>query len=185
MISIKTLFFGGSELSEKQEKIRMLFMYLFCGGMTTVINMICFIVFDILVKAELEIQIFSWKLDLFDMINQCVAWVVSVLSAYFMNRAFVFLSKGNILRELLSFAAARLATFFIFELGTFELMILFCEKVMNCMKDSAFISIASFDITYLYLIKFINLVLLTIANYYFSKLMVFRKQDRRNCQEEA
>ena len=49
---IKTIIVGGEGLTEKQEKLRKLFMYLVSGCVTTAVNWICYVVFDKLVKAD-------------------------------------------------------------------------------------------------------------------------------------
>ena len=49
---IKTIIVGGEGLTEKQEKIRKLFMYLVSGCLTTAVNWICYVAFDKLVSSS-------------------------------------------------------------------------------------------------------------------------------------
>ncbi len=182
---LKMLFFGSSKLNAKQEKIRMLFMYLVCGVLTTVVNTVSFLAFDKLVVGSLDVSIFGYSFDCLDLINNSIAWVVSVLAAFFSNRAFVFLSKGNIWRELLSFAAARLVSFFIIEIGTFALMIMLTENCFGISKDAVIVSIYSFTITYLYLIKCLNSIILVVVNYFMSKILVFNKDKKKTSDESS
>ena len=43
---------GGDDLTPKQQKSREIIMYIICGGLTTVVNLLSFAVFDFFVKAE-------------------------------------------------------------------------------------------------------------------------------------
>ena len=179
MGAIKTILVGGEHLTEKQEKLRKLFMYLVSGGLTTVVNTVAFLLFDILVKKEANVSIFGYDFDLMVLLNQIIAWTLAVLTAYFLNRIFVFRSSGSIIRELLSFAAARVASFLVLELGVFSIMIFVCENVFSCPQDDTMFMIGSFHFTYLYLIKILNAVLVVIANYVLSKWFVFKKEDMK------
>ena len=178
---IKTIVVGGKDLTEKQEKIRKLFMYLVSGGITTVVNWVCYVVFDKTVKASMPITVFGKEISLKFVINQIVCWIIAVLVAYFLNRITVFRSKGNIARELLSFAGARVISFLVLELGLYSLMIWICVAITGKPIDTPMTTFhifsKSFDFTYEYLVKLINAVFIIIANYVMSKLMVFKKQD--------
>jgi len=187
---IKTIVVGGKDLTEKQEKIRKLFMYLVSGGITTVVNWVCYVVFDKTVKASMPITVFGKEISLKFVINQIVCWIIAVLVAYFLNRITVFRSKGNIARELLSFAGARVISFLVLELGLYSLMIWVCVAITGKPIDTPMTTFhifsKSFDFTYEYLVKLINAVFIIIANYVMSKLMVFKKQDMvdYNSEEE-
>ena len=187
---IKTIVVGGKDLTEKQEKIRKLFMYLVSGGITTVVNWVCYVIFDKTVKASMPITVFGKEISLKFVINQIVCWIIAVLVAYFLNRITVFRSKGNIARELLSFAGARVISFLVLELGLYSLMIWVCVAITGKPIDTPMTTFhifsKSFDFTYEYLVKLINAVFIIIANYVISKLMVFKKQDMvdYNSEEE-
>ena len=112
---IKKIIFGDKDFTEKQEKTRKLFMYLVSGGITTVVNWVAYILFDKLITTEMSVQLFGKDFSLKFIINQIVCWVLAVLVAYFLNRITVFRSKGNIMRELLSFAGARIISFLVLE----------------------------------------------------------------------
>lgn len=187
---IKTIVVGGKDLTEKQEKIRKLFMYLVSGGITTVVNWVCYVIFDKTVKASMPITVFGKEISLKFVINQIVCWIIAVLVTYFLNRITVFRSKGNIARELLSFAGARVISFLVLELGLYSLMIWICVAITGKPIDTPMTTFhifsKSFDFTYEYLVKLINAVFIIIANYVMSKLMVFKKQDMvdYNSEEE-
>lgn len=90
-------------------------------------------------------------------IANIISWIAAVAFAYFTNRKFVFESKNpDMLKEATSFVGARVATL---------LMDMFCMFVMvTCMGLSDKIA------------KLIVQVIVTVANYIFSKIFVFRKK---------
>lgn len=196
-MDLKTIIVGGKGLSEKQEKVRKLFMYLVSGGITTLVNWVCYVLFDKLVKADMAVTLFGKEFSLKFIINQIVCWILAVLVAYFLNRITVFRSKGNIFRELMSFAGARVISFLVLELGLYSLMIWICVSATGKPIDTPMSTFdifgRSFDFTYEYLVKLINSVFIVIANYVMSKLMVFRKkdmvdynsEDNKSSEEEA
>ena len=180
-MNIKTIVFGGKDLTEKQEKIRKLFMYLVSGGITTVVNWVLYVVIDKLIQADMTVSIFGKPISLKFIINQIICWIVAVLVAYFLNRITVFRSKGSIFRELMTFFGARILSFLALELGVYSLMIWACVSITGLPIGTPMavwqIFIWSFAFTYEYLCKLINAVFVVIANYVMSKLMVFRKKD--------
>ena len=180
-MDLKTIVVGGKDLTEKQEKTRKLFMYLVSGGITTLVNWVCYIAFDKLIQVDMTVNFFGKPVSLKYIINQIVCWIIAVLVAYFLNRITVFRSKGNILRELLSFTGARVISFLVLELGLYSLMIWGCVAITGLPIDTPMTTFSifglSFGFTYEYLVKLINSVFVVIANYVMSKLMVFKKKD--------
>ena len=180
-MNIKTIVFGGKDLTEKQEKIRKLFMYLVSGGITTVVNWVLYVVIDKLIQADMTVSIFGKPISLKFIFNQIICWIVAVLVAYFLNRITVFRSKGSIFRELMTFFGARILSFLALELGVYSLMIWACVSITGLPIDTPMavwqIFIWSFAFTYEYLCKLINAVFVVIANYIMIKIMVFRKKD--------
>lgn len=180
-MDLKTIIVGGKDLTEKQEKIRKLFMYLVSGGITTLVNWVCYVAFDKLVQVDMTVSIIGKPVSLKYIVNQIICWIIAVLVAYFLNRITVFRSKGNIARELLSFAGARVISFLVLELGLYSLMIWVCVAITGLPIETAMTTFVvfgfSFGFTYEYLVKLINSVFIVIANYVMSKLMVFKKKD--------
>ena len=180
-MDLKTIIVGGKDLTESQEKKRKLFMYLVSGGITTLLNWGCYVLFDKLVKVDMPVTVFGKEFSLKFVINQVICWIIAVIAAYFLNRITVFRSKGSILRELMSFAGARVISFLVLEIGLYSLMIWICVSVTGKPYDTPMATFAvfgrSFDFTYEYLVKLINSVFIVIANYVMSKLMVFKKKD--------
>lgn len=174
---VKKIVFGDPSFTESQEKKRKLFMYLVSGGLTTAANWIVYIVFDLLVQSDMMVTLFGNEFSLKIAAKQIVGWIVAVTVAYILNRITVFRSKGNVIRELISFAGARVLSFLVLELGVMYLMVWACEAITGLPASTPMFMIASFAFTYDYLVKLINCVFVVIANYVLSKIMVFRKKD--------
>ena len=88
-------------------------------------------------------------------ISNIISWIFAVIFAYFTNRWFVFHSKNKVLKEFVSFTASRVITLLL-DTG---LMILFVELL----KLDDLVA------------KLIVQVIIVIANYILSKLIVFKK----------
>ena len=174
---VKKIVFGDPSFTESQEKKRKLFMYLVSGGLTTAANWIVYILFDLLVQSDMMVTLFGNEFSLKIAAKQIVGWIVAVTVAYILNRITVFRSKGNVIRELFTFAGARVLSFLVLELGVMYLMIWACEAITGQPASNPMFMIASFAFTYDYLVKLINCVFVIIANYVLSKIMVFRKKD--------
>ena len=91
-------------------------------------------------------------------IANILSWILAVTFAYFSNRKFVFESKNpNMLKEAISFVNARIVTL---------LMDMLCMFILvTCMGRSDKIA------------KLVAQVVVTVANYIFSKLFVFQKNE--------
>ncbi|MGI5989749.1 MAG: GtrA family protein [Lachnospiraceae bacterium] len=86
-----------------------------------------------------------------------ISWIAAVTFAYITNRIFVFHSHDrHILREAASFYGARVLTLLM------DMGIMFVTVTLLHMNDK--------------IAKLIVQVVVTIANYVFSKLLVFRKK---------
>ena len=176
-MDLKTIIFGSKELTESQEKKRKIFMYLVSGGLTTVANWIVYILFDLLVKSDMTVSLLGFEFSLKIAVKQIVGWIVAVIVAYILNRVTVFRSKGNVLRELITFAGARVLSFVVLELGVMYVMVWICEAITKVSVLTPMGYIGSFAFTYDYLVKLINCIFVIIANYVLSKVMVFKKKD--------
>ena len=119
-------------------------LYLFFGGITTLISIVSFVSLYAFFKIN-------------ELIANIISWVCAVLFAYFTNRTWVFQStaKGKTqIQEMTSFCAGRLMT-----LGIEEIILFI------------FITILSFDGT---VVKIGAQVAVLILNYVISKCFVFR-----------
>lgn len=128
------------------KKYKEIILYLIFGVLTTAINIIVF-------------DIFNNVFDIDYKISNFIAWLLSVMFAFFTNKTYVFESKGRgkkLISEAISFTTARL-----FSLAVdMILMIVFIDFV----KLNKMIS------------KVIVNVVVVILNYVLSKLFIFRKE---------
>lgn len=130
-------------------KLKEIFLYIFFGGLTTVINYIVFAFFRELILTS------SAPSHL--LISNLIAWVASVLFAFFTNKKYVFESKSNqIIKELVLFFAARLLSFILFD------------------QFALYAMVEWFGINQ-YIAKLIANLFVIIFNYVASKLVIFKK----------
>ena len=133
------------------KKYREVISYLIVGGLTTVVSLGVYygLVFTIL-NPDNPVQL--------QIANVC-SWIAAVTFAYFANRKFVFESKNsNILKEMVTFFAARVGTLLM------DMGIMFVFVTLLGFNDK--------------IIKLFVQVVVTVANYIFSKFIVFKKEKR-------
>lgn len=95
------------------------------------------------------------SLQIHYLISNIVAWFLSVLFAYVTNRKYVFESKSNeIIKEMVSFFGARLAT------GAMDMVLMWLFVGLHILPD--------------FVAKVITNVIVIVANYILSKLVVFK-----------
>lgn len=126
---------------------RELVSYVFWGGMTTVVNYVTYF----LLRNAFQVPLIA---------SNVIAWAVSVLFAYFVNKLFVFQSRDwswrVALRELWQMVAAR-----VFSLGLETgILWLFVEKLL--FHEAA--------------VKLIANVVVIVVNYVLSKFVIFKKK---------
>ncbi len=123
--------------------------YLICGVTTTIINIVMYMMFTRIMGLE-------------EVLSSGLAWVITIISAYILNRKFVFGSKSkgttNIIREFTAFVICRIISGITCDIGTFALMV----KVLRIHDLIA---------------KMVTIVMVVIVNYLFSKFLVFRRKD--------
>lgn len=86
-----------------------------------------------------------------------LSWIMAVTFAYATSRIYVFQSKQeNILREMVAFYSSRLLTLFM------DMAIMFIMVTLCRVNDK--------------LAKLVVQVVVTVANYVFSKIFVFRRE---------
>lgn len=161
------------------KKIQELFWYLVFGVLTTLVNIVTFAVLDKALGSRL-----SWNKDFFNLFINLIAWVVAVVFAYVTNKLFVFHTKGNVMKEFIAFVAARIFTLVAFELGLFEVGLLIMEKGFNMPSEDLLFSVYKFNVTNKYIVKVFIMVVVTIANYVFSKLFIFKKKDGKKDEKK-
>ncbi|MCL2071121.1 MAG: GtrA family protein [Oscillospiraceae bacterium] len=136
------------KLKEIYQKHREILLYLFFGGLTTVVSI------------SVHYAILFWLAD-----NTAIAttgsWICAVTFAFFVNKVFVFRSVSTNVadwfKQAFAFYGARIATFFI-ELGFLLLMV----DVLHFNE---------------YVMKVIAQVFVLITNYLLGKFWVFKKKS--------
>ena len=120
-------------------------LYLFFGGLTTVISIAAF-------------ALFYQLLGLNELIANVLSWILAVLFAFFTNRIWVFSAPtngaGEFLRQMLSFFGGRLATLIVEEL---ILLVFVTWLALPAVP-----------------VKIMAQVVVVVLNYVISKLFVFR-----------
>ena len=139
-------------LTRYQEQL----LYLIFGGLTTLVDWgITFAGYRIFAE---QMDRYWFTVHAID----SVAWLAAVLFAFFTNRLLVFRSRKRgflpVLGELGTFAGGRVAT------------LLMQEAIMA-------ISVTALRFNE-YLVKIIAAVIVVIANYFISKLLVFRSRSK-------
>lgn len=138
-----------SKIIELLKRYKEIILYLVIGGLTTLLNIVAY-------------WVCATPLSINTVASNIIAWVVSVLFAYFTNKLFVFESKSFapriFFKELFLFILARVGT------GALDTGIMYLFVDVLCLSD------------YEIWIKIGSNVLVIILNYVLSKLIVFRKK---------
>jgi putative flippase GtrA len=132
-----------------KEKYGEIVRYLIVGILTTVVSLVTYYgcVFTFL-NPENALQL---------QLANVLSWIIAVTFAYATSRIYVFQSKQeNILREMAAFYSSRLLTLFM------DMAIMFIMVTLCRVNDK--------------LAKLVVQVVVTVANYVFSKIFVFRRE---------
>lgn len=128
------------------KKYRELILYLIFGVLTTLVNILTYALFTRIIS-----------LDAYS--SNVMAWIFSVLFAYFTNRKYVFESKATTAKdkmdELISFCGCRLLTF------ALDMALMY--TMIDMLQIDDMVS------------KIVVNVVVIIFNYISSKLFVFKK----------
>lgn len=130
------------------EKYREIMVYLIVGVLTTIVSWGAAYVGKLVLDTDI-----TWQ----NTVNNTFSWVVGVLFAYPLNRRWVFQSTNpKLFQEFLGFASSRVSTLFL------DIVIMW-------------LTVNVFHMNYWIAKIFISAVLVTIANYVISKLLIFKK----------
>ncbi len=156
-------------LYQKHEEI---IIYLIVGLLTTIFSWLACFVAKFFLDSEDTFQ---------NLILTTITWLSGVLFSYPLNRMWVFKSKNKqILKEFFGFATSRLSTYFLdmFIMWFFVNVIPFTPLIIKLGNTfSLSFSQAGYDtINYWFVRICISAVLVTILNYVFSKVFIFRKK---------
>lgn len=145
-------------------KYKELISYVFFGVLATIVSILSFKLFDVLLGSELYL------------LSNVISWIITVIFAYFTNKIWVFESKSwkaNVLvKEIVSFFGARVFSLVVEEAGLW---------LMIDQMDMGGISwdILTFSISGNMIAKIIMQVVVVILNYVFSKLIIFKKRKEK------
>ena len=139
------------KVKELLVKYREIIVYLIVGVMTTIFSWgVAFIG-----KMFLDVEGSSFQ----NFINNMISWMAGVLFAYPLNRKWVFRSTNpEIIKEFFGFASSRVSTLIM------DIVIMW-------------LTVNVWGMHYWIAKIFISSVIVTIANYVFSKLLIFKKKD--------
>ena len=143
----------GEHMIEKVKKLfikyREIIVYLIVGVLTTIVSWGAAFLGKLILNTDI-----SWQ----NTLNNTFSWVVGVLFAYPLNRKWVFKSVNpQIFKEFIGFASSRVST-------------LIMDVVIM------WLTVNVLDMQYWIAKIFISSVIVTIANYVFSKLFIFKKK---------
>ena len=161
-----------AKLKDLYKKYEEIIIYLIVGVLTTIFSWLACFVATFFLDSQIPIQ---------NLILTAITWLSGVLFAYPLNRIWVFKSKNkNIPKEFIGFATSRLSTFFLdmFIMWFFVNVLPFTPLIIKlCNAFSLHFDVATFDtLNYWFVRICISAVLVTILNYLFSKVFIFRKK---------
>lgn len=145
-------------------KYKELISYVFFGVLATIVSILSFKLFDVLLGPQLYL------------LSNVISWIITVIFAYFTNKIWVFESKSwkanVLLKEIVSFFGARVFSLVVEEAGLW---------LMIDQMDMGGISwdILTFSISGNMIAKIIMQVVVVILNYVFSKLIIFKKKKEK------
>ena len=177
VLKLQKLFEKEKEMEKLKEfylKHEEIINYLWVGILTTIVSWVAKFVAAIWLDADI-----FWQ----NMALSTINWVSGVIFGYFANRAWVFKSKDpNMFEEGMKFAGSRLSTYFLDMFVMWLLVNVIGEKVIYPKYPGENILVSVFGIglscstTVMVVATLISAVLVTIINYIFSKLFVFKKE---------
>jgi len=151
------------KLTELFLKYKELVTYVFFGALTTLVNFLTFSLFRWLLGEELYL------------LNNAIAWLMSVIFAYITNKLFVFGSKSfetkTLLKEISEFFGARIFSFGLEEGGMWLLIDLLSFGDYS-------LTVFGFKISGQLIAKLLLSVIVVIFNYFASKLVIFKKKSK-------
>lgn len=161
------------------KKYREIIIYLIVGVITTIVSWGACYVAKFFLDSNVEFQNF---------IINTIGWVVGVLVAYPLNRIWVFQSKSRqIFKEFFGFALSRVSTWImdIVIMFVFVNVIPLNDLIINVSaKFGKTFEPATVDTINYWIAKIcISAVIVTILNYVFSKVFIFKKKKPEKIED--
>ena len=142
-------------------KNKSVLLYLFFGGLTTLVSIFTFWLAELFIRSDFNVSIFGSMYSTKVVLSNAISWICAVLFAFFTNRIWVFNSPTDswteFFKQMVAFFGGRFATFLL------ETVILV-----------VFVSILNFNEM---VMKIIAQLAVLVSNYVISKLIVFRKRN--------
>lgn len=150
-------------LRKLYDKYEELIVYIYYGVLTTIVNAIVQfgVEFGVLERVE-------WSDRIENFLATSIAWAAAVIFAFYVNKKYVFKSKTESTRQLMwelwTFVSARLLS------GVMQVAIM-QVGVPLYIQDDGQKNVWIYAIFY-----FIQQVVVTLANYFLSKFIIFKKK---------
>ena len=138
------------KIKEIFKKFREQIMYIIFGVLTTIVNYVVYLVLTKMMNIDY-------------MISTVISQIFAMIFAYITNKIYVFEAKNNsfkgLIKEMVSFFSVRIVSLFL-DMGFMKLFV----DIMH-LNDA--------------IMKLVSNALIIIANYIFSKLFIFKKNDKK------
>lgn len=145
-------------------KYKEIINYVFFGVLATIVNLVSFKIFDLILGAKLYL------------ITNVISWIITVIFAYVTNKLWVFESKSwkkdVVIKELIGFFGARLFSLGVEELGLWVTITL-------CHMGQMGWQVFGLNIDGNMVAKVIMQIVVVILNYIFSKFIIFTKKESK------
>lgn len=129
--------------------------YLIFGALTTIVNIVTYILFAKLILSGLHSE------DLIVNLSEIIAFIVALIFAYITNKIYVFNSKTNgikeLTREIISFTGCRIFT-----------------EIISLLMMNMAVWFSINDV----LMKIVANIVVIILNFVFSKVLVFKNRKK-------
>lgn len=151
------------------EKYKEIINYLIFGVLATVLNIVLFKIFDMILGNNLYL------------ISNIISWTITVVFAFLTNKLCVFKSKSwekaTVLKEISTFIGARIFSLVVEEIGLW-----FMIDVCNIGQIN--LNLIILTVGGNMIAKIITQIIVVILNYIFSKLVIFKKDKNIENQNE-
>lgn len=158
-------------LKKLYDRFEELIVYIYYGVLTTIVNTI--------VQFGVEfglLALVDWSPNVENFISTTTAWTVAVIFAFYVNKVYVFKSEAKEFRQLMwefwTFISGRLVTWGL------TVLIMQVATLFYVREDG------SKNIIIYALFYFLQQVIITLSNYFISKLIVFRKKKDAPAEAE-
>lgn len=166
-------------MKELFKKYREIIMYLIFGVLTTVVGVgtysLCFLIAEHIFSVPMDAPEAPAYLVTY-VLAQIIQWVAAVLTAFYTNRRWVFTDaergEGTLPRQLALFAGSRVLTLLL-DMASTYVFIFILKMWINEAQPLVLLGI-SFSAEFI--AKIFTSVLVIVANYVLSKLIVFKKK---------